>query len=64
MGALAEKIAIVTGASAGIGRAIAERLAREGATVVVNYGVSADKAGAVVAGIEAKGGRRSPCRPI
>lgn len=35
MSLLTEKIAIVTGASAGIGRAIAERLAQEGATVVV-----------------------------
>ena len=57
MGALTEKVAIVTGASAGIGRAIAERLAQEGATVVVNYGKSADKAKAVVAGIESKGGK-------
>jgi 3-oxoacyl-[acyl-carrier protein] reductase len=51
MGSLTEKIAIVTGASAGIGRAIAERLAQEGATVVVNYGKSADTAKTVVAGI-------------
>src|SRR5438046_9829101 len=50
------KIAIVTGASNGIGRAIAERLARDGATVVVNYGKSADKAKAVVAGIVSRGG--------
>jgi 3-oxoacyl-[acyl-carrier protein] reductase len=57
MGPLTEKVAIVTGASAGIGRAIAERLAQEGATVVVNYGKSADKAKQVVAGIEAKGGK-------
>jgi 3-oxoacyl-[acyl-carrier protein] reductase len=57
MGSLTEKIAIVTGASAGIGRAIAERLTQEGATVVVNYGKSADKAKAVVAGIESKGGK-------
>jgi len=51
------KVAIVTGASNGIGRAIAERLAQEGATVVVNYGKSADKAKAVVAGIESNGGK-------
>jgi len=57
MNALKERIAVVTGASAGIGRAIAERLAQEGATVVVNYGTSADKARAVVAGIESKGGK-------
>jgi 3-oxoacyl-[acyl-carrier protein] reductase len=57
MRSLTEKIAIVTGASAGIGRAIAERLAQEGATVVVNYGKSADKAKAVVAEIESKDGK-------
>lgn len=57
MNSLAEKVAIVTGSSDGIGRAIAERLAQDGATVVVNYGKSADKARQVVAGIEAKGGK-------
>lgn len=57
MGSLTEKIAIVTGASNGIGRAIAERLAQAGATVVVNYSKSADKAKQVVAGIEAKGSK-------
>src|SRR5881409_359035 len=56
MGSLTEKVAIVTGASAGIGRGIAERLARDGATVVVNYGKSADKAKTVVAGIVSRGG--------
>jgi 3-oxoacyl-[acyl-carrier protein] reductase len=56
MGSLKGKVAVVTGASNGIGRAIAERLGGEGATVVVNYGKSADKAKQVVAGIEAKGG--------
>ncbi|ALA56462.1 glucose 1-dehydrogenase [Nitrospira moscoviensis] len=54
---LREKVAIVTGSSAGIGRAIAERLAHEGAAVAVHYGKSRDKAKAVVAGIEAKGGK-------
>ncbi|PYX67690.1 MAG: hypothetical protein DMG72_24835, partial [Acidobacteria bacterium] len=57
MDKLTGKVAIVTGASAGIGHAIAKRLAQEGATVVVNYGKSADKAKAVVAEIEAKGGK-------
>lgn len=56
MASFTGKVAIVTGASNGIGRAIAERLAQDGAMVIVNYGKSADKAKAVVAGIEAKGG--------
>jgi 3-oxoacyl-[acyl-carrier protein] reductase len=51
------KIAIVTGASRGIGRAIAEELAAEGAAVVVNYQSSADAAEEVVNGITARGGR-------
>lgn len=57
MSSLTGKVAIVTGSSSGIGRAIAERLAEDGATVVVNYAKSAEKAQQVVAGIEAKGGR-------
>jgi 3-oxoacyl-[acyl-carrier protein] reductase len=57
MRSLSEKVAIITGASSGIGRAIAERIAQEGATVVVNYGKSEDRAQAVVAGIESKGGK-------
>ena len=57
MGSLTKKVAIVTGASNGIGRAIAERLAQDGATIVVNYGKSADKAKQVVVGIEEKGGK-------
>jgi 3-oxoacyl-[acyl-carrier protein] reductase len=57
MSLLAGKVSIVTGASNGIGRAIAERLAHEGATVVVNYGKSADKAKQVVADIENNGGK-------
>jgi 3-oxoacyl-[acyl-carrier protein] reductase len=47
----------VTGASRGIGRAIALRLARDGAAVVVNYAGSADAARRVVAEVEAAGGR-------
>ena len=53
---LAGKVAIVTGASRGIGKAIAVRLADEGARVVVNYRERAAEANAVVAGIRAAGG--------
>ena len=48
--------ALVTGASRGIGRAVALALAAEGAEVVVNYASSPDAAEAVVAEIQAKGG--------
>lgn len=51
------QVAVVTGASRGIGRAIAERLARDGATVVVNYATSAVEAATVVAEIENQGGK-------
>jgi 3-oxoacyl-[acyl-carrier protein] reductase len=54
---LDSQVALVTGASRGAGAAIARRLAREGAAVCVNYLHSADKAAAVVAEIEAAGGR-------
>jgi len=57
MKSLSGKVAIVTGASNGIGRAIAERIAEEGAIVVVNYSKSSDKAQQVVVGIQAKGGK-------
>jgi 3-oxoacyl-[acyl-carrier protein] reductase len=57
MGTLAGKVAIVTGASRGIGQAIAERLAQDGASVVVNYVNSSAKAKEVIAGIEARGGQ-------
>lgn len=50
------KIALVTGASRGIGRAIAERLARSGASVAVNYSSSAAEAEKLVAEIKAAGG--------
>ncbi len=51
------KVALVTGASRGIGRAIAERLGREGAGVAVNYASNASEARKVVAQIEASGGK-------
>ena len=54
---LKDKIAIVTGASRGIGAAIAQRLAKDGATVIVNYAGKAEEAEAVVRAIEAAGGR-------
>jgi 3-oxoacyl-[acyl-carrier protein] reductase len=51
------KVAVVTGSSRGIGRAIALELAGRGARVVVNYNRSADAAADVVAAIEADGGQ-------
>lgn len=53
---LTGKIALVTGASRGIGRQVAITLASYGATVIVNYNGSKEKAEAVVAEIQAGGG--------
>jgi 3-oxoacyl-[acyl-carrier protein] reductase len=56
MGSLANKVALVTGASRGIGRAIALKLGAEGAFVIVHYAAARDRAEAVVAEIVAAGG--------
>lgn len=57
MNKLKGKVAVVTGASKGIGAAIAKALATEGASVVVNYASSKQGADAVVAEIEKAGGK-------
>ena len=57
MGKLTGKVAVVTGASKGIGAEIARRLAAEGAAVVVNYASSREGADKVVAEIVGAGGK-------
>ena len=51
------KVAVVTGASRGIGKAIALKLASQGAKVVINYNGSEEKAKEVQAQIETAGGK-------
>ena len=57
MAKLSGKVAVVTGASKGIGASIAEHLAAEGASVVVNYSTSKEGAERVVSAITEKGGK-------
>ena len=59
---LNERVALVTGGSRGIGRAICQRLAELGATVVVNYVSRPDAADETVAIIEKAGGKALTCR--
>jgi 3-oxoacyl-[acyl-carrier protein] reductase len=57
MGKLTGQVAVVTGASKGLGAAMSKALAAEGASVVVNYASSKEGADRVVGEIAAKGGK-------
>ncbi|NTE48103.1 SDR family oxidoreductase [Agrobacterium pusense] len=57
MSQLSSKVAIITGSSRGIGAELAQRLALDGFSIVVNYAGSARPANEVVAKIQAKGGK-------
>ncbi|MEV2212090.1 SDR family oxidoreductase [Streptomyces sp. NPDC050997] len=59
---LAGKVALVTGASRGIGRGVAERLGSDGAQVIVNYRSDAEAAAEVVATVEKAGGHATAVR--
>jgi 3-oxoacyl-[acyl-carrier protein] reductase len=64
MTSLTNKMALVTGASRGIGRATASALVDAGARVLVHYGRSAQDAESLVARIRSKGGRANAIRRI